>query len=181
MNARDPIKSSKSSCKEGAVHIWHLDEAVISTNGRQTLAVARCRSGWFCTGSTCPKTQGYQGREAIDLQTAYSQRFCARVMVTDKLKSYAAGNRQIGLTVCDHRQHKGLNNRAENSHQPTRRREKIMKRFKSTRQLQRFVSIHDPIANLHHIPRNKFTSSAHRTCRNAAMHAWRKIACLQAA
>jgi len=103
-----------------------------------------------------------------------------RVMVTDKLRSYAAGNRQIGLADCDHRQHKGPNNRTENSHQPIRRRERIMKRFRSTRQLQRFVSIHDPIANLHHFPRNKLTSSDHRACRNAAMDAWREIACLQA-
>ena len=48
----------------------------------------------------------------------------------------------------EHRQHKGLNNRAENSHQPTRRRERIMKRFKSPRQVQRFLSIHDQIANV---------------------------------
>lgn len=41
-----------------------------------------------------------------------------RVMGTDKLGSYGATNRQMGLTSCDHRQHKGLNNRAENSHQP---------------------------------------------------------------
>ena len=53
-----------------------------------------------------------------------------RVMITDKLRSYGAARAKMGLRV-DHRQHKGLNNRAENSHQPTRRRERIMKRFKS--------------------------------------------------
>jgi transposase-like protein len=68
-----------------------------------------------------------------------------RVMITDKLGSYAAAKRQI-MPGVEHRRHKGLNNRAENSHQPIRRRERIMKRFKSARQLQRFVSIHDPIA-----------------------------------
>ena len=47
---------------------------------------------------------------------------------------------------------KGLNNRAENSHQPTRRRERIMKRFKSARQAQRFLTVHDQVANLFHIP-----------------------------
>ena len=51
-----------------------------------------------------------------------------RVLVTDKLKSYAAAKREI-MPGVEHRQHKGLNNRAENSHQPTRRRERIMKRF----------------------------------------------------
>jgi putative transposase len=69
------------------------------------------------------------------------------VLVTDKLKSYAAAKREIMPRV-EHRQHKGLNNRAENSHQPTRRRERIMKRFKSPRQVQRFLSTDDQFANL---------------------------------
>lgn len=76
----------------------------------------------------------------------------------------------------EHRSHKGLNNRTENSHQPTRRRERTMKRFKSRRQLQRFVSIHDPIANLFHIPRHDIPSNDHRDLRTAAMQMWNEIA-----
>ena len=53
-------------------------------------------------------------------------------MITDKLKSYGAAKKEI-MPGVEHRQHKGLNNRAENSHQPTRRRERPMKRFKSAR------------------------------------------------
>jgi putative transposase len=53
-----------------------------------------------------------------------------RVMITDKLASYGAAKKEITPGV-EHRQRKGLNNRAENSHQPTRRRERQMKRFKS--------------------------------------------------
>jgi putative transposase len=56
----------------------------------------------------------------------------------------------MGLQV-EHRQHKGLNNRAETSHQPTRRRERILKRFKSAKHAQRFLTIHDQVANLFHI------------------------------
>ena len=70
-----------------------------------------------------------------------------RVLITDKLKSYAAANKDMGLRF-EHRQHKGLNNRAENSHQPMRIREKVMRRFKSAHQLQKFVSVHDLVANL---------------------------------
>ncbi|MFB8344573.1 DDE-type integrase/transposase/recombinase, partial [Brucella cytisi] len=98
------------------------------------------------------------------------------VMVTDKLGSYGVANREIGLTVCDHRQHKGLNNRAENCHQPIRRRERGMKRFKSARYLQRFASIHDPIYDLHHFPRDRFTSAIHRVLRQTANTIWRDIA-----
>jgi putative transposase len=56
-----------------------------------------------------------------------------------------------------------------------------MKRFKSARQLQRFVSIHDPIANLFHIPRHDIPSNHHRQLRAVAMEAWRDVARLQAA
>jgi len=72
-----------------------------------------------------------------------------RVMITDKLTSYGAAKQAI-MPKVEHRQHKGLNNRAENSHQPTRRRERQMKRFKSSRQAQRFLSAHDQINYLFH-------------------------------
>lgn len=69
------------------------------------------------------------------------------VLITDKIKNYAAAKWGLGIYV-EHRQHKGLNNRAENSHQPTGVREKVLRRFKSARQLQRFSSIHGQVANL---------------------------------
>ena len=70
-----------------------------------------------------------------------------RVLITDKLASYSAAKADVMPSV-EHRRHKGLNNRAENSHQPTRRRERQMKRFKSPGQAQRFLSAHDGINNL---------------------------------
>jgi putative transposase len=97
-----------------------------------------------------------------------------RVMVTDKLRSYGAAKKEI-MPGVEHRQHKGLNNRAENSHQPTRRRERQMKRFKSARHVQRFVSIHDPIANLFHFPRNQLTAADYRAARAQAFKDWTEI------
>ena len=70
-----------------------------------------------------------------------------RVMVTDKLRSYSAAKAEVMPNV-EHRSHKGLNNRAENSHLAVRRRARRMMRFKSARQCQRFVSTHGQIANL---------------------------------
>jgi hypothetical protein len=72
-----------------------------------------------------------------------------RLMITDKLASYGAAKRKVMPSV-EHRKHKGLNNRSENSHQPTRRRERQMKRFKSAGQAQRFLS-----APGHHPPSNR--------------------------
>lgn len=98
-----------------------------------------------------------------------------QVMITDKLRSYDATKREM-MPGVEHRSHKGLNNRAESSHQPILRRERIMERFKSRRHLQRFVSIHDPIASLFHIPRHDISSSHHRQLRAAAMNMWKQIA-----
>jgi putative transposase len=102
-----------------------------------------------------------------------------RVMITDKLGSYGAARKRMHM-LFEHPQRKGLNDRAENSHLPTRRRERIMKRFKSARHLQRFLSIHNPIANLHHFPRHSLSSSDYRTLRCEAMNVWRVITALEA-
>src|SRR6267143_861832 len=87
-----------------------------------------------------------------------------RVMITDKLASYGAAKREV-MPGIEHRQHKGLNNRAENSHQPTRRRERQMKQFKSAGQAQRFLSAHDQINNLFHFRRDHVTAAEHRASR----------------
>jgi putative transposase len=93
-----------------------------------------------------------------------------RVMITDKLGSYGAAKKEI-MPGVEHRQHKGLNNRAENSHQPTRRRERQMKRFKSARQAQRFLSAHDPINNLFLLPRHRISATDYRADRTRAFQA----------
>src|SRR5205823_12787187 len=97
-----------------------------------------------------------------------------RVLVTDKLRSYAAAKREI-MPGVEHRQHKGLNNRAENSHQPTRRRERIMKRFKSPGQAQRFLSSHDQVANLFPRRRDRETAASLRSSRTRAFTTWADV------
>ena len=77
--------------------------------------------------------------EAADAEAAEIADVPPRVMITDKLACYGAAKRD-DMAGVEHRQPKGLNNRAENSHQPTQRRERIMKQFKSARQAQRFLS-----------------------------------------
>jgi putative transposase len=69
-----------------------------------------------------------------------------RVIITDKLRSYGAAKKDI-MPGVEHRQHKGLNNRADNSHQPTRQKERQMRHFKSPGHAQYFLSAHGPINN----------------------------------
>jgi putative transposase len=97
-----------------------------------------------------------------------------RVMITDKLGSYGAAKKEI-MPGVEHRQHKGLNNRAENSHQPTRRRERQMKRFKSARHVQRFLSAHDQINNLFLLPRHRMPATEYRAERTRAFEAWHDV------
>jgi putative transposase len=78
------------------------------------------------------------------------------VLVTDKLRSYAVAHREVMPSV-EHRQSRYLN-RAENSHQPTRQRERAMKRFKSSRPAQRFLSAVSGIS-AHFRPRRHLLSA----------------------
>jgi len=100
--------------------------------------------------------------------------YVPRVIVTDKLRSYAAAKREI-MPGMEHRQSKYLNNRAEVSHQPTRRRERQMQRFKSARHAQRLLSIHSRIHNHFQLRRHRLTADQHRTARDAALRTWREV------
>ena len=106
-----------------------------------------------------------------------AQGITPRVMITDKLRSYSAAKAEL-IPGVEHRSHKGLNNRAENSHLHVRRREKRMMRFKSARQCQRFVSTHGQIANLFLLHRKHLTATDLRQLRAHAITAWREIAML---
>jgi putative transposase len=126
---------------------WHLDEGVVTINGsKQWLRRAVDQHGAVLD----LLAQSCRDRNAVRRlirKLLVKEGRAPRVLIPDKLRSYAAANRNLGLNV-EHRQHKGLNNRAENSHQPMRGREKIMRCFKSARHLQRFASVHGQAVNL---------------------------------
>ena len=159
---------------------WHLDEVVISIGGKKHWLWRAVDQHGFVLDVLAQSRRDTKAAKRLMRKLMKGQGYSPRVMITDKLRSYAAAKRDI-MPGVEHRSHKGLNNRAENSHQPTRRRERIMKGFKSARHLQRFISIHDPVANLFHIPRHDIPSHHHRELRAAAMQVWDEIACLQAA
>jgi putative transposase len=96
-------------------------------------------------------------------------------MITDKLGSYAAARRQI-MPEVEHRSHKGINNRAENSHLPFRQRERLMQGFRSPRYLQRFVSVFSAVRNLFVPPRSRRSAAATHLHRLNAMAEWETAA-----
>src|SRR4051795_9597672 len=100
--------------------------------------------------------------------------YVPRVIVTDKLRSYAAAKREI-LPRVEHRQSRYLNNRIEVSHQPTRRRERQMQRFKSARHAQRFLSAQSRIHNHFQLRRHRLSAIEYRAARDLAFRTWHEI------
>ncbi len=101
--------------------------------------------------------------------------FLPEALVTDELRSYRAAARDLGI---EHRHCTGQwrNNRAENSHQPTRRRERKMQGFKSAGSAQKFLSIHPTIYNTFNVQRHLISARTHRAFRASAMQTWREVA-----
>jgi putative transposase len=93
-------------------------------------------------------------------------------MITDDLRSYAAAAHDLGIAR-HHERGRWKNNRAENSHQPTRRRERKMQRFKSPGSAQKFLSAHAAVYNIFNVQRHLTSAQTHRTLRAAAINTWR--------
>jgi putative transposase len=100
--------------------------------------------------------------------------YVPRVIITDKLKSYAAAKREI-LPGVEHRQHRYLNNRAENSHQPTRQRERRMQGFTSPGHAQCFLSAHGPIVPHFRPRRHQVSAPAYRREMRHRFQSWQEI------
>jgi len=154
---------------------WHLDEVFLNINGeRHYLWRAVDQNGVVIDILVQPKRDRFAAMRFFRKLLRANSRRHPRVIVTDKLRSYAAAKRVVMPGVA-HRQHRYLNNRAENSHQPTREREKRMRRFKSARQAQRFVEVHGIIAS-HFRPRRHLLSAAdYRRLRSKRFRIWNEV------
>jgi putative transposase len=101
--------------------------------------------------------------------------YVPRVIVADKLGSYGAAKREI-LPSVEYRRSRYLINCCEVSHQPTRRRERHMRRFKSARQAQQFLATHSPIHNHFQLRRHRLSASGYCAARDRAFATWRDVA-----
>ena len=152
---------------------WHLDEVVIKIAGRKHWLWRAVDQHGVVLDILVQSRRNAKAAKRLLRKLLKKQGIAPRVMITDKLSSYAAAKR-IVMPGVEHRQHKGLNNRAENSHQPTRRRERVMKCFKSAGQAQRFLSVHDQVGNLFRRPANT-NAADHRKARARAFTTWAEV------
>ena len=155
---------------------WHLDEVVVTINGKKHWLWRAVDQHGVVLDVLVQSRRDRHAARRLTRKLLKKHGRAQRVLITDKLKSYAAANRDLGISV-EHRQHKGLNNRAENSHQPKRVREKVMRRFKSARHLQGFASVHDQVANLFMRYRYNTDAKQKRALRTQAFETWESVAC----
>ncbi len=150
---------------------WHLDEVFIRIGGKLHYLWRAVDQHGTVLDVLVQGRRNAKAAKRFFKKLLKGLRYVPRVIVTDKLKSYAAAKRKI-IPGVEHRRSRYLNNRAEVSHQPTRRRERQMQRFKSARQAQRFLAAHDQINSLFHPaprPRHRRPVSRHRA---RAFEAW---------
>src|SRR6201994_4371878 len=153
---------------------WHLDEVAVKIAGVQHWLWLAVDQDGFVLDILLQKRRDKRAAKRLLRKLLKQQCRPPRVLVTDKLASYAAAKKEI-MPGVEHRQHKGLNNRAENSHQPTRRRERQMKRYKSPRQVQRFLPPHDQIANIFSRCPNQETAAKFHSARRQAFATWAEV------
>src|SRR5271155_3955537 len=165
---------SKPSCANGGIHTWHLDEVFVKVNGRLCYL-------W--------RAVDHEGEVLEAVVTARRDKAAAlkllkRIMkkygrpqsiVTDRLRAYSAAMKEIG--AADRHEVGGrLNNRAENSHQPFRRRERAMQRFRNMKTLQNFSSVHAQVHNHFTQERHLVTRQIYKQRRSIALAEWRALA-----
>ena len=120
--------------------IWHLDEVLVTIGGKQRWLWRAVDQDGYILDEIVQTRRDTEAAKRLLTRLLKKQGCPPRRMITDKLGSYAAARRQI-MPAIEHRSHKGLNNRAENSHLPLRRRERAMQGFRSPAGLQRFVAV----------------------------------------
>jgi putative transposase len=151
---------------------WHLDEMVVSIQGRRMYLWRAVDSEGEILDLLVQPRRDKAAALRLMRKLVRKQGYAPRVLVTDKLQSYGAARRDLGLSA-RHEQGLRRNNRAENSHQMVRRRERKMQRFKSARSAQRFLSIQAPVHNIFNLQRHLLSRSTLRLFRAEAAHAWR--------
>src|SRR6266403_2532019 len=153
---------------------WHLDEMVVRIAGkRMYLWRAVDHEGEVLDLLVQSRRDG---RAALRLMRKLlkKQGFVPKLLVTDKLRSYASVFRRLRLT-CRHEQGLRKNNRAENSHQVVRRRECKLQRFKSARSAQRFLSMHAAVHNTFNLQRHLVSRATLRPFRAEAAAQWQGL------
>jgi putative transposase len=170
------IKKRRISARRGIPEWrWHLDEVFVKINGElHYLWRAVDHEGEVLE---VVATKRRDRNAALRMLKSLMKKYGApRSIVTDKLRSYGAAMKMIGNAACQESDGRWINNRAENSHQPFRRRERAMHRFRRMGTLQKFTSVHASFHNHFNHERHLIDRDTFKTRRSAAIVEWRNLA-----
>jgi len=154
--------------------IWHLDEVYLKIDGRMVY-LWRAIDAEGEVLDVLVQTKRNK-RAALKLMRKLLKKygFVPDKLITDELRSYAAAAGHLGIAK-RHERGRWRNNRAENSHQPTRRRERKKQGFKSVGSAQGFLSVHAAAQNTFNVQRHLTSARTHRAFRASAMHTWHEV------
>ena len=158
--------------------IWHLDEVFIRINGELRYLWRAVDQHGVVLDILVQGRRNAAAAKRFFKRLLQGLRYKPRRLITDGLRSYGVAHREI-LSDVRHRTSRYLNNRAENSHRPTRRRERQMQRFKSSAQAQRFLSAHGMIYGHFRPRRHLMTAAGYRRARAKIFKVWRQETCVQ--
>ena len=155
---------------------WHLDEVFVTIQGRQQYLWRAVDEDGDVLDILVQSHRNRRAAVRFFRKLLKTQGRIPRRLITDQLRSYAAACRTVMPSVV-HVTDQYANNRAEVSHQPTRQRERQMRRFKSAAHVQRFASVHGVVQNLFRVGRHLLRSTHHRVLRKRAFVEWDAATC----
>jgi putative transposase len=153
---------------------WHLDEVFLTTNGARHYLWRAVDQEGHLLDILVQRRRQKKAAMRFFRKLLKGLTYVPRVIITDRLKSYGAALREI-LAGVEHRPHRYLNNRAENSHQPTRQQGRHMQGFTSPGHAQRFLAAYDPIAQHFRPRRHLFSPPEYRQAMRQRFQTWQEI------
>ena len=155
--------------------IWHVDELFVTIQGQRHYLWRAVDQDGDVIDILVQSRRDRRAAERFFRKLLKTEGSPPCRLVTDKMKSYGAAHRTTMPSVV-HDTTRYANNRVEVSHQPTRQRERGMRRFKSSAQAQRFLSVHGVTQNLFRVGRHLLRAANHRLLRACAFHTWNAVA-----
>src|SRR5258708_7345798 len=158
---------------------WHLDEVFLKINGRLHYLWRAVHQDGDVLDILVQGRRDKKAAKKFFRKLLKGLRYVPRVIITDRLKSYSAAKAEV-MPAVEHLQQKYQNNRAENSHQPTRLREKVMRRFKSAGHAQRFLAVFGIIMSYFRPGRHLYTAGGYKEVMKSRFVTWKEVILIQA-
>jgi putative transposase len=158
---------------------WHLDEVFLKINGRIHYLWRAVDQDGETLDVLVQSRRDKKAAKKFFRKLLKGLRYAPRLIITDKLKSYSAAKAEVMPSV-EHTQQKHRNNRAENSHQPTRLRERVMRRFKSVGHAQRFLPTFGVISSHFRVGRHLYGAQNYRAVMKSRFAVWESVISVEA-